>query len=274
VSAKAKTIQREYRAISQLGQEERDRMLMENLPQVRYIARRIHDRLPPHVALDDLVSAGIVGLLEAIRNFDPDRCENIKGYAKHRIQGAILDSLRDLDWGPRELRRKGRQIEEALHKLRNSLGRAPSESELAASQGMSLKELQKLLSELSGLHLGSLQALAPQPGREDEIEKYLPKAPDEDQLFLCERAELCECLACAVKELPERERQMLVLYYVEELTMKEVGAVLGVGEGRISQLHSAARLRLRARIQELLSLQRSERAVDERCEGARTWVGN
>jgi RNA polymerase sigma factor FliA len=274
VSTKAKAIEREYREISQLGQEERDRMLMENLPQVHYIARRIHDRLPPHVPLDDLVSAGVVGLLEAIHNFDPGRSGNIKGYAKHRIQGAILDSLRDLDWSPRDLRKKGRQIEEALHKLRTSLGRAPSENELAESQGMSLKQLQNLLAELRGLHLGSLQALAPEPGREDEIDKYLPHAPDEDQLCLCQRSELRECLISAVRELPPRERQMLALYYVEELTMKEVGAVLGVGEGRISQLHSAALLRLRERIQELLSVRRSERAVDQRCERTSTWARN
>jgi RNA polymerase sigma factor for flagellar operon FliA len=274
VSTKAKRIEREYREISQLGQEERDQMLMENLPQVRYIARRIHDRLPPHVSLEDLVSAGIVGLLEAIHNFDPGRSGNIKGYAKHRIQGAMLDSLRDLDWGPRELRKKGRRIEEALHKLRTSLGRAPSESELAESLAMSLKELQNLLSELRGLHLGSLQALAPEPGREDEIDRYLPHAPDEDQLYLCQRSELRECLLLAVRALPERERQLLALYYVEELTMKEVGAVLGVGEGRISQLHSAALLRLREGIQDLLSRRRSERVVDRRCEGRRAWAGS
>jgi len=273
MSAKVKTIQREYRRVSQLGQEERDRMLMENLPQVHYIARRTHDRLPPHVPLEDLVSAGIVGLLEAIHNFDPGRSENIKGYAKHRIQGAILDSLRDLDWSPRDLRKKGRQIEEALHKLRTSLGRAPSESELAESQGLSLKELQNLLAELWGLHLGSLQALALEAGQEDEIDKYLPNASEEDQLYLCQRWELRECLAHAVRELPDRERQMFALYYVEELTMKEVGAVLGVGEGRISQLHSAALHRLRERIQELLSMHRCERAFDRRCEGTGAQAG-
>jgi len=179
VSTKAKRIEREYREISQLGQEERDQMLMENLPQVRYIARRIHDRLPPHVSLEDLVSAGIVGLLEAIHNFDPGRSGNIKGYAKHRIQGAMLDSLRDLDWGPRELRKKGRRIEEALHKLRTSLGRAPSESELAESLAMSLKELQNLLSELRGLHLGSLQAVVDRNHHEPRLgaaEVHLPVA--------------------------------------------------------------------------------------------------
>ncbi len=249
-------------------------MLGENLPQVHYIARRIHDRLPPHVPLEDLVSAGIVGLLEAINNFDPGRSENIKAYAKIRIQGAILDSLRDLDWGPRDLRRKGRQVEEALHKLRVSLGRAPSETELAESIGMSLRQLQDLLSELRGLHLGSLQALTPGPDREDEIDKYLPNAPEEDPFHLCQRSELRECLTHAVRELPDRERQLLALYYVEELTMKEVGGVLGVGEGRISQLHSAALLRLRERIQELLSLRPSERAADNPCEGTRIWAGN
>src|SRR5262249_29782220 len=123
-------IQREYQEISQLGQEERDRMLKENLPQVHYIARRIHDRLPPHIPLEDLVGGGIVGLFEAIRNFDPGRSGSIKAYAKIRIQGTILDSLRDLDWSPRDLRKKGRQVQEALHRLRASLGRAPSETEL------------------------------------------------------------------------------------------------------------------------------------------------
>ena len=273
MSAEAKTIQGEYREISQLGQEECDRILMENLPQVNYIARRIHDRLPPQVPLEDLVSAGVVGLLEAIHNFDPGRSDNIKGYAKHRIQGAMLDSLRELDWSPRDLRKKGRQIEEALHRLRASLGRAPSETELAESQGMSLKQLQNLLAELRGLHLGSLQALAAESGREDEIDKYLPNTPEEDQLYLCQRSELGDCLVRAVRELPDRERRMLALYYVEELTMKEVGAVLGVGEGRISQLHSAALRHLRQRIQELLSLSRSQRAVDKRCEGTRIWAG-
>lgn len=272
MNAKAKAIEQKYGEISRLGQEESDRLLRENLPQVHYIARRIHDRLPPHVLLEDLVSAGVVGLLEAIHNFDAARSKNIKAYAKIRIHGAIIDSLRDLDWSPRDLRRKGRQIEEALQKLRASLGRAPSETELAESLGVSLRELQDSLTELRGLNLGSLQALAPEPGREDEIDKYLPNAPDEDPFFLCQRSELSECLTRAVNELPERERQLLALYYVEELTMKEVGAVLGVGEGRISQLHSAALLQLRARMQGLLSLAPSESVVNNRGERTSLWI--
>lgn len=255
VSVDSKAARQGYAEISSLDQEERDRMLMENLVQVNYIARRIHDRLPQHVLLEDLVHAGIVGLLEAIRNFDPSRNVKIKTYAKLRIEGAILDSLRDLDWGPRDLRKKGRQVEQAHQKLRGTLGRAPSENELADELGLPLKALQDLLLELRGLDLGSIQALAPEGGGEEEVYyKYLPNSPEEDPLHVCLESEMKQCLAKAVGELPERERQVLALYYHEELTMKEVGAVLGVGEGRISQIHSAALLRLRARMQDLLSL--------------------
>lgn len=260
VTVDSKAAQRGYAEISGLDQEERDRMLMENLPQVNYIARRIHDRLPSHVLLEDLVHAGIVGLLEAIRNFDPSRNVKIKTYAKLRIEGAILDSLRDLDWGPRDLRKKGRQVEQAHQKLRGTLERAPSETELAEELGISLKALQDLLLELRGLDLGSLQALVAEGGREEDVYKYLPNSPEEDPLHICLESEMKQCLAQAVGELPERERQVLALYYHEELTMKEVGAVLGVGEGRISQIHSAALLRLRARMQELLASRPKKKA--------------
>ncbi len=253
VPTHSKTAQRSYAEISRLDPEERERLLMENLPQVNYIARRIHDRLPSHVLLEDLVHAGIVGLLEAIQNFDPSRNVKIKTYARLRIEGAILDSLRDLDWGPRDLRKKGRQVEQAIQSLQGKLGRSPSETELAAELHLDLKALQDLLAELRGLDLGSLQALTPEGGSEEDVFRYLPNAPQEDPLYLCLQSELKECLARAVSELPEKERQVLALYYHEELTMKEVGAVLGVGEGRISQIHSAALLRLRSRMQEMLA---------------------
>jgi RNA polymerase sigma factor for flagellar operon FliA len=252
MGTRTKTAKSNYEEICRLDQEERDRLLMENLPQVHYIARRIHDRLPQHVLLEDLINAGIVGLLEAIRNYDPGRNVKISTYAKIRIQGAILDSLRDLDWSPRELRKKGRQVEQSLQRLRGVLGRAPSEIELAEDLKMNLKDLQDLLAELRGLDLGSLQAIAAEDGQEDRLQ-YVPNSPDQDPLYLCERSELRQYLARAIDELPERERQVLALYYFEELTMKEVGAVLGLGEGRISQIHSAAVLRLRARMQEMLA---------------------
>ena len=248
---------RQYQEISTLDQEERDRLLMDHLPQVQYIARRIHDRLPQHVPIEDMVNAGVVGLLEAIRNFDPTRNVQIKTYAKIRIQGAILDSLRDLDWGPRKLRRRAREVEQSNQKMQALLGRMPTEPELAADLGLDLRDLQRLLSELRGLDLGSLQEMTSEGSQEDWSCRYVPNTPQEDPLYLCLRSEMRDCLAQAIAELPERERQLMALYYVDELTMKEVGMVLGLGEGRISQLHSAALVRLRARLRQLLGMKMS-----------------
>ena len=256
MTTQAKTAQKSYTAISQLDPQERERLVMENLPQVGYIARRIHNRLPERVPLEDLTNAGIVGLLEAIDHYDPSRNIKLMTFARLRIEGAILDSLRELDWSPRELRKQGRQVEQALHALRHSLGRTPSEDEIAAALGIDLEAFQKLLCDLRGLDLGSLEAMAAESERDDQIYNYAPTPDSESPLCLCLQSELRESLTQAVSELPERERQVLALYYVEELTMKEVGAVVGVGEGRISQIHSAALLRLRPGLQQLLSSRR------------------
>ncbi len=256
----------------QLDPDERERLFRDHFALVRRIAQRIHDRVPPHVPFEDMLSAGIVGLLEAINNFDPRRGASLASYATIRIQGAILDSLRALDWGPRDLRRKERQMNQAFHQLRTSLGRTPYETELAEAQGMSLSELQHLRAEINGLRVSSLQALTLQPGHEDEIGRHLRSAPEEDPLHLCQSQELRECLIQAVSELPERGQRLLALYYIEEWTMKQVGAALGLGEGRISQLHSAAVLHLRSRMERLLSRPPAERVVDHRGEDARSFA--
>lgn len=232
-------------------EEERERLLMEQLPQVRYIARRIHERLPRHVPLEDLVHAGVVGLIDALHKFDSGKHVQFGSYAKFRIRGAILDSLREMDWSPRDLRRKARRLEEAHNTLRSSLGRNPSEPELAAELGIDLRGLQLLLGEISGLELGSLRVESPRDGREDDLCEYLPDDSEETPLFLCLRSEMKHLLARAIADLPEKERQVLALYYYEELTMKEVGVILGVGESRVSQIHSMAVIRLRARLAEL-----------------------
>lgn len=236
-----------------MDQEELDRLVMEHLPEVNYIARRIHDRLPSHVPLEDLVNAGIVGLLEAIQNFDPTRNVQVKTFAKLRIQGAILDTLREFDWCPRTVRRKAREMEEVNRKLINELGREPTELELAHEMKVEVETLQELLADLRGVNLGSLQALEGEDGREESVLKFMPSAPDDDPFYLCLKSELRDCLAQALSELPDREQRLLALYYQEELTMKEVGAVLGIGEGRVSQLHSSAMIRIRARMQGLLA---------------------
>ncbi|MDE3179654.1 MAG: FliA/WhiG family RNA polymerase sigma factor [Acidobacteriota bacterium] len=266
-----KAVKRNYQEVSDLDQEERDRILMENLPQVHYIAKRIHDRLPPHVPIEDLVNAGIVGLLEAIQHFDPARGAQVKTYAELRIHGAILDSLREMDWGPRAVRRKGRLLEESHNRLRQAFGRPPSEQELAGDMQISLKELRALLCDLRGLNVGSIQAMQQENGNGDQLFKYMPNSPDQDPFYLCLQSELKQCLEMAVDDLPEREKQLLALYYKEELTMKEVGAVLGIGEGRVSQIHSAAMARLRAQMKSYLGEGRAMAAESARPEGDASW---
>jgi len=243
------------------SEDERERLLVEQLPQVRYIARRIHERLPRHVPLEDLVHAGVVGLIDALHKFDRSKHVQFGSYAKFRIRGAILDSLREMDWSPRDLRRKARRVEEAHSKLRAELGRNPSEPELAVELGMDLRALQLLLGEIDGLEIGSLRVASPRDGKEEDLCEYLPDKPDETPLLLCLRSEMKQLLARAIADLPDKERQVLALYYFEELTMKEVGAVLGVGESRVSQIHSMALVRLRVRLSELTAAHPGERAA-------------
>jgi len=231
-----------------LDPEDRQRLLTENLPEVRYIARRIHDRLPSHVPFEDLVHAGILGLIDAVDKFKPDKNVQLKSYARFRIRGAILDSLRQMDWSPRNLRRQARRIEEAHRELAAELGRAPSEPELAARLELGLAEFQHLLGELRGLDLGSLQTQSDDGGSDDNLAVTASRL-EEDPFQVTLRAEMRACLASAIEELEEKERQVLGLYYLEELTMKEVGAILEIGESRVSQIHTAALIRLRSRLQ-------------------------
>jgi len=238
---------------------ERERLLQENLPEVRYIARRIHDRLPSHVSFDDLVHAGILGLIDAVDKFDPNRNVLLKSYARFRIRGAILDSLRQLDWSPRALRRQARRIEDAQREIATKAGRAATDTEIAAHLEMPLEEYQQLLGDLRGLDLGSLQTA----GNEESPETphiSLTAREDEDPFQLCLRSEMRSLLAEAIEELDEKERHVLGLYYLEELTMKEVGLILDIGESRVSQIHTAAILRLRGSLRERIRAQReSER---------------
>lgn len=234
-------------------EEERERILLEQLPQVRYLARRIHERLPRHVPLEDMIHAGVIGLIDALNKFDRTKHVQFGSYAKFRIRGAILDSLREMDWGPRELRRKARRIEEAQHKLSLSLNRAPTELELAEEMKLDLREFQRLLTELDGLEVGSLHLESPWDGKDEDLCDYLPSAPEETPFFRCMRSEMKGLLERAVSDLPEKEKQVLALYYFEELTMKEVGAVLGIGESRVSQIHSLAVVRLRSRLDEMMT---------------------
>jgi RNA polymerase sigma factor for flagellar operon FliA len=242
---------------------EQERLLLEHLPIVRFLARRIHERLPQHVEIEDLVSAGVVGLMDAFTKFDPNKKVQFRSYAQFRIRGAILDSLRTLDWSPRELRRKGRAVEEAIRVLTARMGRAPQEGEVASEMELSLEEYQQLLGDLKGLEIGTLHMERNEDSGEEEL-AYVPGRPDEDPLFRCLRGELEERLSDAITGLPDRERLVMTLYYFEEMTMREIGLALGVVESRVSQLHASAVVHLRAALKDLAARGAQERAANER----------
>jgi len=229
---------------------EQERVLLEHLPVVRFLARRIHERLPQHVEIEDLVSAGVVGLMDAFAKFDPDKNVQFRSYAQFRIRGAILDSLRTLDWSPRELRRKGRAVEEAIWVLTARLGRAPGEPEVAAEMSLSLEEYQQLLGELKGLEIGTLNVEHNDDSGDEEL-TYIPGRPEDDPLFRCLRGELEDRLADAIANLPDRERLVMTLYYFEEMTMREIGLAMGVVESRVSQVHASAVVHLRVALRDL-----------------------
>ena len=231
---------------------EQERVLLEHLPIVRFLARRIHERLPQHVDIEDLVSAGVVGLMDAFQKFDPGKKVQFRSYAQFRIRGAILDSLRTLDWSPRELRRKGRAVEEAIRVLTARAGRAPGEAEVAVEMGLSLEDYQQVLGDLKGLEIGTLHMERNEDSGEEEL-AYVPGRPEEDPLFRCLRGELEERLSEAIANLPDRERLVMTLYYYEEMTMREIGLALGVVESRVSQVHASAVVHLRSALKDLAS---------------------
>jgi RNA polymerase sigma factor for flagellar operon FliA len=226
---------------------DQERVMTEHLPMVRLIARRIHERLPQHVLIEDLYSAGVLGLLDAFGRFDRSKQVLFRTYAKFRIRGAILDSLRTLDWSPRELRRKARAVEQGIQMLTGELSRSPTDTEIAQKLNISLATYQQLLGELKGLEIGSLYAGRSEDSDEEELD-LVPGRPEDDPLFRYLDGEMRERLTKAIEDLPERERLVMTLYYYEEATMKEIGLILGVVESRVSQIHASGVLHLRARL--------------------------
>ncbi len=226
---------------------EQERVMIEHLPMVRLIARRIHERLPQHLSFDDLYSAGVLGLLDAFGRFDPAKKVLFRTFAQFRIRGAILDSLRTLDWSPRELRRKARAVEQAIQTLTAQLGRSPADIEIAQRLGIPLAAYQQLLGELKGLEIGTLYFDRISDSQEQEP-VHLRSRPEDDPLFRFLGAEMRKRLVQAINDLPERERLVMTLYYYEESTMKEIGLILDVVESRVSQIHASAVLHLRAQL--------------------------
>lgn len=228
--------------------EERERLILEHLPQVRLIARRIQERLPKNISLEDLVSTGVLGLISAIDNFDPGHNVKLKTYAEYKIRGAILDSLRGLDWAPRQKRRKTKQIEAAIAVAEQRLKRAPTEEEIAAELSIPLEEYHEWLVEIRGLNIGSLESSGSEPGR--DLLHYAPDTEQTSPSTALERAELEQLLSNSMEAIPQIEQTILSLYYHEELTLREIAQVVKLHESRISQLKSQAILRLRAQLAE------------------------
>jgi len=228
-----------------VADEERERLILEHLPQVRLIARRIHERLPESVVLEDLVSTGVVGLISAIDRFDASHNVKLKTYAEYKIRGAILDSLRGLDWAPRQQRRRSKQIEAAISAAEQSLHRTPSEEEVATQLGLGIEEYHEWLVEIRGLNLGSLENASPDPENRDLLQ-YIAGDEESWPSRLLERSELKKVLAEGISKMPDAEKTVLSLYYHEELTLREISKIMHLHESRISQLKSQAILRLRA----------------------------
>ena len=230
---------------------QRDALINETLPLIKHIAHRVATRLPSNIEMRDLINAGVLGLIDAIEKFEPERNVKFKTYAEVRIRGAILDSLRDLDWAPRSLRKKSKNLEKIYSDLSQKLGRPATDEEVSEAMGEDIESFHALVDQLHGLTIGSFENL----NDSDDSENYINYYPDDgsnDPYTKFESNELTLLLAEAIEELPEKERLVLSLYYYEEFTMREIGALLGVNESRVSQLHTKATLRLRGRLAKLV----------------------
>ena len=228
----------------------RDRLVEQYAPLVKYVAGKVAIGMPNNVEFDDLVGFGVFGLFDAIEKFDPDKHVKFKTYAVTRIRGAIFDELRTIDWVPRSVRQKTREVEETIRKLEASLGRAAADEEIAKAMRMNIKDFHNLMLKISGTSVLSLNEVWYSGEDNDKmsivesIESPSSLNPDS----IVEKEEIKRIIVEAINELPEKEKKVLVLYYYEDLTLKEIGEVLEVTESRISQLHTKAILRLRAKL--------------------------
>jgi RNA polymerase sigma factor for flagellar operon FliA len=216
----------------------RDRVVLEHLPLVKAIAVRVHENLPVHVDLDDLVHAGILGLFDAANKFNPEKQVVFSSYAKHRVKGAMLDSLRQLDWASRDMRRRHKQVEAATRDLASTLQRTPTEAEIAEKLGMDVDRWRTMMLDLRNVGLISAST---RPNENDDLPAPdFPSKPETQPDSICAREQLRSMLGEAMKTLPERYQKVVLLYYTNEMTMKEIGGVLGINESRVSQIHKSA----------------------------------
>jgi len=243
-----KKLWEDYKANGSLSA--REKLIINYAPTVKYIASRLAMGMPSNVELDDLVSYGIMGLIDAIEKFDLSRGFKFRTYATQRIRGAILDEIRQMDWAPRSVRQKARQLENSYKELESKLGRSAMDHEVAEYMGISLDEFHTMISKVAVTSLISLDNVFSIGKDDDEVSVY-DAVEDSDSAQpseIVERQNMIDILSKSIEELPERERLVLTLYYYEEMNLKEIGQVLGVTESRVSQLHTKAVLRMRSKL--------------------------
>ncbi|MDE2353471.1 MAG: RNA polymerase sigma factor FliA [Betaproteobacteria bacterium] len=229
------------------GLNDKEQCLKEFAPLVKRIAHHLKAKLPGSVEVDDMIQAGMMGLLEAANRYDELRGAQFETYAAQRIRGAMLDELRQSDWLPRSMRRDMRRIEQAIHKLQQLLGKAPSESEIAAEMGMGLTDYQQMLFESRGAQLIYYEDFHEQDGDDGFFDRH-DIGHDPDPLDMLRDSRFRSALIQAIEELPERERMLMGMHYEQEMNLREIGEVMGVSESRVCQLHSQAVARLRSRL--------------------------
>ncbi len=239
-----------------ITEKEKEAIIQDMLPYIKYTAYRLSWRLPPQLTIDDLISAGVLGLLDAIERFDPKKQATLKTYAEYRIKGAMLDELRSAEWIPKHLQKKINDLKSTYNKLEKKLGRPPSEEDVAKELGVDVEEIFKLLNNAHVAVTLSLDGIEKRIDSKNEgdydIYEHIEDKGSSNPLKLLEDNEKKKVLAEKIKKLPEREQLILSLYYWDELTFREIGEILGVSESRVSQLHSQALLRLKSEIDHLL----------------------
>lgn len=231
----------------------KEQLILQYSPLIKYIAHRIASRLPNHVDMDDLINVGVLGLIDAVDRFDPHREIKFKTYAEFRIKGTILDHLRSLDWVPRSVRQKANILEETYSAFERRLGRPATDEEMASELGLKVEDYYHLIQQASTIPLVSLDEVLglTSAGEKKKIVENIAASMESDPIELLGLEELKKLIAEAIDALPEKERLVVSLYYYEELTMKEIGAVLDITESRVSQIHAKAILRLRSKIKKL-----------------------
>lgn len=237
------------RTAPQGDMETRDALVMSHVGLVKSMAGRLARRLPPQVEVSELIGVGVLGLIDAAGRYRPSLGVPFDAFARCRIHGAMLDALRGLDWAPRSVRKLRRDVDDAIGSLRHTLGREPESEEVAAALKVPQKDYLKMLDQLRAADLAVVRRV---DGDDSRNLLEVAAGPDDEPHAQLERSELSRILVKALGDLPERERHILALYYEQELTLAEIGEVIGVGESRVSQLRTQAIARLRSRMHELL----------------------